>query len=96
MGFLVEKYARERLEIKCFYLQYCKSTSFGGVNQLPFLLQVWRWGGFIQMIEFSPSNLEAGQTKVYLSTLTWARTGKGRDTILCLNVYKHTLLFSSL
>lgn len=45
MGFLVEKYARERLEIKCFYLQYCKSTSFGGVNQLPFLLQVWRWGG---------------------------------------------------
>lgn len=26
MGFLVEKSAVERLEIKCFYLQYCKST----------------------------------------------------------------------
>ena len=50
-------------------------------------------GGFIQMIEFSPSNLEAGQTKVDLSPVTWARTGRGRDTISCLNVYKHILLF---
>lgn len=49
--------------------------------------------GCIQMIEFPPSNLESGQIKVYFSTLTWAKSGRVGDTILCLNVYKHILLF---
>lgn len=50
----------------------------------------------IQMIEFPPSNLKSGQIKVYFSTLTWAKTGRVCDTILCLNGYKHILIFFSL
>lgn len=48
---------------------------------------------FILMIEFSPSPLDDGQTKVYFSPLTWGRTGRGGDPVSCYNVHKHTLLF---
>lgn len=48
MGFLVEKSAVERLEIKCFYLQSCEATFYPtsfGWNKMPFSLEGFGWGG---------------------------------------------------
>lgn len=98
MAFLVEKSAIERLEIKCFYLQYCKS-SFSHPwwdKLLPFSTKGLEEEVFVQIIEFSPSHLEDDPIKVYSSPLPWGGLGRGTEIVLCLNVYKYLLLFFTL
>lgn len=74
MGFLVEKSAIERLEIECFYLQYCKSTFpllwWDKLLELPLSFKGLEVGVFIQIIEFLPSHLEDEQVKIYFRTPT--------------------------
>lgn len=71
MGFLVEKSAVERLESKCFYLQYCEATfiphPLGGIRCFFFSLEGLGWGG-IQMTEstllFIDSQIKISFTKL--------------------------------